>query len=90
MAIDPQQFIRCFSKQFTPVVDNQGNILGCIPAVAAGVQALRGDDGRAYQLGWIAAVAVHVPSGINPRLNGFVPLDLGTNADLALPPTAEQ
>jgi hypothetical protein len=90
MPINPQEFLRCVSEPYTAVRDTNGNLLGCIPRVNTDIgDGIRGLDGRAYEFRYAATVCVCVPDGAAPRLPGFIPLDMGKNADLALPPVVE-
>jgi len=84
MPLSPDNYLRCLSDPFTPVRDQTGRLLGCVPRVP--------DD--AYMAGpfplMLAAqacvlVAVDQP-GTPPitALPGFIPLD-DSQADLATP-----
>lgn len=84
MPLSPENFLRALHDAFTPVRDETGRLLGCIPKV-------RDDDifVGPFPLQWCAQVCLtadlHGPNaGEVSSLPGFIPLD-DSQVDLLIP-----
>lgn len=89
MALSPENFLRALNDTFTPVRDETGRLLGCVPKV-------RDDEIMVgpFALKWCAQVCVeadlHGPNASEvSSLPGFVPLD-DSQIDLLIPVAAEE
>lgn len=89
--ITPQtRFLRCIDDRFTQVRNERAELLGCIPKLAANVEAIQDHNGIRCEvrLGVIAMICV--PNDVAIKLDQFTPFDPGPRdqIDLALPPEA--
>lgn len=84
MSIDPNNFLRALSDPFTPVRDQTGRLLGCVPLVPDDA-LMAGPFPLMLATQACVLVAVDQP-GTPPitALPGFVAID-DTQADLAVP-----
>ena len=83
MPLDPSSYLRCLSDRFTPVRDQQGRLLGCIPRVQ---DDCIGVGPHPCVIAAQACLLVNLdgPGPYTEALPGFIPLD-DTNTDLAVP-----
>lgn len=84
--LSASDYLRAISDAFTPVRDETGRLLGCVPRVRDDVDALS-YAGQAFDLRLAAQVCLCVNLGAGQRpqvLEGFVPLP-DINIDLATP-----
>jgi hypothetical protein len=88
MPLDPHSYLRILSDKFTPVRDNQGALLGCIPRVPDGLDMLADSNGTIFDISWAVQPCIRCDLATQSpaSLDGFIPLD-DTDADLALPAT---
>lgn len=78
--LDPSNYLRAIDDAFLRVIDEEGTLLGCVPAPGnADITSvtIRDQDGRMHELmyGLVAGLVVNLRSGELPtRLYDFTPI----------------